>query len=92
MLWQSETQREPQTAPVIKTTHEGETSPEREVENDNCRLTGHFRGSTANKGKPAEDKAKTRGGRVNQIDEESSRVDKMRWIPRLPSGSRNSTR
>ena len=42
---------------------------------DICRLTGYFRGSTACKRKPAEEKVKTEKGRANQEDglEESDR-------------------
>ena len=68
-----------------RTTHDRETSPGEKVENDSCRLTGHFRGSTADKGKPAGDKAKTRRERANQIDgseEGSNRGDNMSQIPK----------
>ena len=41
-----------------RTTHSGETSPGKKVEQDSCRLTRHFKGSMVNKGKPPEDKAK----------------------------------
>ena len=53
----------------------GTACPGEEVEVDSCRLMGYFKGSTAHKRKPAEEKAKTRERRANQGNgsEESNR-------------------
>ena len=52
------------------------------MEFDSCRLTGHFKGSMACKGKPAQDRTKTRKGRANQIDksEEGSEAEDKDFI------------
>ena len=61
-------------------THSKVVCPGKKVECYSCGLTGHFRGSTACKRKPAGDKAKTMTYRANQIDrleEESDEGDSI---------------
>ena len=50
-------------------THSKGICPGKKVECYSCGLTGHFKGSTVCKGKPAGNKTKTRRKRANQVDE-----------------------
>ena len=63
-------------------THGKAICPGEKVKGYSCRLMGYFRGSTACKRKPAEDKAKTKGERANQVDglEGKSDRDSIGWV------------
>ena len=58
-----------------KLTHSKVTCPGEKVKGYRCGLTGYFRGSTVCKRKPAEEKAKTRRERANQVVEPEEERD-----------------